>query len=213
MAENERRRNQQLLERAVKALTKHGFGALWVETEEEARDRVLEMIPQEALVGVGGSRTIRQMGLVEVLLARGNRVADHWKAGLSDEERMAIRRQQLNCDVFLASSNAITLDGFLVNIDGAGNRVAGMIIGAPMVIIVAGVNKLARNVADGLERVRNVAAPLRAQSLGRDTPCAHTGLCSDCDTADRICGIVTIIERRLSYTDLRVILVNQLLGF
>ncbi len=213
MAENETARNRQLLEQAVKSLAKHGFGAQWVETEAEARDKVLEMIPAGVLVTVGGSRTIRQMGIIDALQARDVRVADHWRAGMTEDEKMAIRRQQLNCDVFLSSSNAVTLDGFLVNIDGSGNRVAAMIMGAPLVILVAGVNKLARNVPEGLDRVRNVAAPLRAQSLNRNTPCARTGLCSDCDTPERICGVVTILERRLSYTDLRIILVNQPLGF
>ena len=213
MAENETTRNRQLLERAVKSLNRHGFGAQWVETEGEARDKVVEMIPAGVLVTVGGSRTIRQMGIIDALQALDIRVADHWQAGLTEDERNVIRRQQLNCGVFISSSNAVTLDGFLVNIDGAGNRVAAMIMGAPMVILVAGVNKLARNVDEGLDRVRNVAAPLRAQSLNRDTPCVHTGLCSDCDSEERICGVVTILERKLSYTDLRIVLVNQPLGF
>lgn len=206
--------NRQRLETAVKALTKHGFNAFLVETGAEARERVLEMIPLDAHVGFGGSMTMRQTGIVDALRARGNRVGDHWQQGLSQEQVMAIRHEHLNCDVYLASSNAVTVEGELINIDGAGNRVAALAFGPPKVIVIAGVNKLVQNIAEGLSRAKNEAAALRARSISREVPCAYTGRCSDCDSPGRICRITTITERCPSQTpDYTVVLVNESLGF
>lgn len=206
--------NRQRLETAVKALRKHGFNAFWVETGAEARDRALEMIPVNAHVGLGGSMSMRQLGLVDALRARGNKVSDHWQPGLSREQEMAIRHDHLSCDVYLASSNAVTMEGELINIDGAGNRVAALAFGPPRVVIIAGVNKLVVNIMDGLSRAKNVAAALRARSLSREVPCAYTGQCNDCDSPGRICRITTITERCPSHTpDYTVILVNEPLGF
>lgn len=206
--------NRQRLETAVKALAKHGFNAFWVETGAEARERVLDMIPLDAHVGFGGSMTMRQIGLVDALRARGNRVGDHWQPGLSREQEMAVRKEHLSCDVYLASSNAVTMEGELINIDGAGNRVAALAFGPPRVIVIAGVNKLVRDIAEGLSRAKNVAAALRARSMSREVPCAYTGRCNDCDSPGRICRITTITERCPSHTpEYTVILVNELLGF
>ena len=156
---------------------------------------------------------MRHIGLVEALAARGNRVADHWKPGLSREQQTAIRHDQLRCDVFLASANAVTMEGGLINIDGGGNRVAALAFGPSRVIVIAGVNKLAKNVADGIHRARNVAAALNARRLSVDTPCAHTGVCNDCNSPARICRITSITERCPNAADYSVILVNEPLGF
>jgi len=208
--------DQQIMDRTLRALRKNGFEALCVSVKEEAVSRILELVPGDALVGLGGSVTLREMGLPEVLRNRGNEVADHWEArerGASAEEVLDIRRTQLNSDVFITSTNAVTEAGELVNIDGGGQRVAAMIFGPRKVIVVAGANKIARDLEEGLHRARNVAAPMNAKRLNRGTPCAATGTCSDCDSEERICNATTIIHRRPRNTETTVILVGEKLGY
>ena len=208
--------HQLIVERTLKALMKNGFEALCVPDKEEAVSRILELVPGDALVGLGGSVTLREMGLPEALRNRGNEVADHWEArerGASAAEVLEVRRAQMNSDVFVTSTNAVTEAGELVNIDGGGQRVAAMIFGPRKVIVVAGANKIARDLEEGLHRARNVAAPMNAKRLNRRTPCAVTGACSDCESEERICNATTIIHRRPRNTETTVILVGEKLGY
>lgn len=204
------------VENTLKALERNGFDVLFYPTAEEAVAGVLELVPEGAKVGLGGSVTLREMGLVDALEARGVAVANHWKAGregASPEEVMEIRRRHLNSDVFITSTNAVTETGELVNIDGTGQRVAAMIFGPGRVVVVAGVNKITGDLEEGLWRASNVAAPMNARRLGSKTPCAETGECSDCVAPGRICGITTIIHRRPSKTPFTVVLVGEKLGY
>jgi L-lactate utilization protein LutB len=201
------------VERTINALKENGFEAVYASTRTDALQEVLNRVPTDALVGVGGSITVRELGLIDALNHRGHQVAEHWSSDLAPDERMAIRRQQLTSDVFLTSSNAITESGHLVNVDGAGNRVAAMIFGPKKVIVVAGVNKIVKNLEEALDRVNNVAAPMNAKRLNRKTPCAVTGECTDCRSPERICNITTIINRKPVRTDVTVLLVGEELGY
>ena len=204
------------IERTVESLKKKGFDAVLVENIDEAVNKVLEMVPENALVGLGGSVTLREMNLPNLLRERGNQVADHWEARKqksSPEEVMAIRRQHLNSDAFITSTNALTEGGELVNIDGSGQRVAAMIFGPKKVIIITGVNKIVKDLDEAIWRARNVASPINAKRLNLKTPCVHDGVCLDCETDDRICNVTTIIHKRLHNTDTTIILVNQELGY
>ena len=122
-------------------------------------------------------------------------------------------QEQLGCDLFFTSTNALTLKGHLVNIDATGNRVGAMVFGPRRVIVVAGANKIATDLEAALARVKTFACPPNARRLGFDTPCAHTGLCTDCNSPQRICRVTTIIERQPRATDLAVCLVNEDLGY
>ena len=201
------------VERTLHALHENGFKTKYASTRTEAVEGILNLIPPDALVGVGGSITVRELGLLDALRHQGNEVAQHWQQGLSQEARMAIRRQQLTADVFLTSSNAITESGQLVNVDGVGNRVAAMIFGPHKVIVVAGVNKIVKDLEGALDRVNNVASPMNARRLQRQTPCATTGICTDCRSPERICNVTTIINRRPIRTDFTVVLVGEELGY
>ena len=204
------------VDNTLKALEKNKFEAVYVPVKEEAVSKVLDIVPSDALVGLGGSVTLREIGLPEALRNRGNRLADHWEArrqGASAEETLKIRRLQLNSDVLITSTNAITETGKLINIDGGGQRVAAMIFGPKRVIVVAGVNKIVSNLDEGLERVKNIAAPMNAKRLNRNTPCAITGVCNDCDSKERICNVTSIIHKRPSNTKITVILVRENLGY
>ena len=207
---------QKKIERTLVALRKNGFDVMYIPTRKEAVAKVLELIPSNTLVGVGGSVTVRELDLLKILKSRGNKIADHWEARhkeLAPEEVMKVRKLLLNSDVLLTSTNAITETGHLVNIDHAGQRVAAMIFGPKKVIIVAGVNKIVKDVDEALERIKNVAAPMNAKRLNMNVPCAVTGICSDCDSQDRICNVTTIIERRPVHTDVTVILIGEMLGY
>lgn len=204
------------VENTLKALERNGFEAKYYPTSEEALAGVLEMVPDGATVGFGGSVTLREMGLVEALEARDVELADHWtakQAGASQEEMLAVRRAQVNSDVFITSTNAVTETGELVNIDGTGQRVAAMIFGPRKVIVVAGVNKITGDLEEGLWRASNVAAPMNARRLHPKTPCEVTGECDDCVAPGRICNITTIIHRKPNNTDLTVVLVGETLGY
>lgn len=203
----------QRLDRAVKALQRNKFDAFWVDTIEEATKRVLEMIPADATVGIGGSMTVREIGLFDALVNRGNPLQQHWQQGLTLEEEMSIRRAQLNCEYFLASSNAVTLEGELVNTDGTGNRVAAMFFGPKHTIVIAGRNKLVENIQEGIWRIKNVAAPMNSKRYNSKTPCGITGHCGECHGGPRMCNVTTIIEHKPNRIHLTVVLVNEDLGY
>jgi len=211
MREAETWYKNQRIQRTLAALEKNGFQTFFARTRGEALEKVLSLIPSNAKVGIGGSVTLREINLIDALTARGNVMFQHWQ---QPEENVAtVMREQLNSDVFLASSNAVTEDGKLVNIDKAGNRVAAMIFGPQKVVLVVGVNKIVRDVDEGIQRARNVAAPMNARRREDKTPCATTGVCTDCDAPDRVCHVVTIMEKKPSRSDITVILVGEELGF
>ena len=199
--------------KCVENLKKNGFDAHFCEDGGAAADRVEEMTRSLTSFGIGGSDTVRALGIVERLRQQGKIVHDHWAPDLSPEQVREIRLAQGRCDCFLCSANAISLAGEIVNVDGIGNRTSAMAFGPEKVILVAGTNKVADDLASALARVRRVAAPMRAKSLNMETPCAKTGLCSDCSAPQRICNITTILHRRPMLTDISVVLVNEALGF
>jgi len=197
----------------IAALEKNEMEALYFSTSAEAREEVLRRIPREARVGVGGSVTLREMGLLEALEDRGNEVYDHWKEGLSKESRQEVGKKHQRSDVFLTSTNALTLDGKLINVDATGNRITSMIMGPQTVLVITGVNKIVKNLNQGLARLKKIA-PLNCQRRKDPTPCVQDLTCHDCDTPARICRVTTIIERRPgAMKDFTVILVGEELGY
>ena len=203
----------QKISRTLAALEKNGFQTFFAPLGKDALEKVLTLIPPRAKVGIGGSVTVREIGLIEALSARGNPVFHHWQKGISSEEITTIMKQELNSDVFITSSNAVTEDGKLVNTDQTGNRVASMIFGPQKVIVIAGINKIVRDVTEGIQRIKNVATPMNSKRLGQKTPCATIGTCTECDAPDKSCRVTTIIEKKPIKTDIIVILVGEELGF
>jgi L-lactate utilization protein LutB len=205
--------NDTLGAKVAAALTKNNFTATYVKTSQEALEQIIAMISPAATVGVGGSWTIKETGLADKLEARGNTMFNHNKPGLSPEESMEIRRKQLSCDVFLTSSNAITLDGKLVNVDGAGNRIAAMIFGPKKVIVIAGLNKIVHDVEEAERRIKLYAAPINSKRLARPNPCVQTGICADCGSLSRICNVTTVMHKKPAVIDIHIFLVGETLGF
>jgi L-lactate utilization protein LutB len=204
---------RKLGEKCLENLKKHGFDAHLVESVDEAKDLILKTVGDCETFGFGGSDTIRALGVMEELKRRGKIMYDHWQDGLSGEEDLEIRLRQGRCDCFLCSANAIAATGEVVNVDAIGNRTNGMTFGPKKVLIVAGMNKVAQDLEGALRRIREVAAPMRAKSLGMQTPCAETGFCTDCNAPQRVCRITTILHRKPMCTDITVILINRALGF
>ena len=204
---------EKLAERCMNNLQKHGFDAHYVRDADEARTLILAMVSGYETFGFAGSDTTRELGIIDELKARGKTIYDHWQKGLSKEEDLEVRLQQGRCDCFFCSANAISATGEVVNVDGVGNRTNALTFGPKKVVIVAGMNKVTHDLESALRRVREVAGPMRAKSLGVETPCVETGVCADCNSPQRICRITSILHRKPMRTDISVILVNQTLGF
>ena len=197
--------------RTVEALRRRHFDAWYCADSEEALNKILELIPQDAVVSWGGSVTVDQLGVKDALRRRNQPLLDRDTAPA--EERTEIMRRAQCCDVFLMSSNAVTEDGQLFNIDGTGNRVAALCFGPKNVIVVAGMNKLVPDLAAAYSRVRHCAAPMNAQRFQLKTPCSVTGQCADCMSPDTICNAMVTTRGCRPAGRVKVILVGEDLGF
>ena len=205
--------HEQKCRKVVESLEKNGFSALYCPTAAEAREYLLAEAEEAESIGFGGSLSIAELQVIDPLQEAGKELLIHAAPGLSLEERLTVMRRQLTCDLFLTGTNAVTLSGFLVNIDATGNRVAAMFFGPRKVIVVAGRNKIVEgDAADALRRVKSWATPPNAKRLNFNTPCATTGFCSDCNSPERLCRVATILERKPRFTDIRVLVVNEELG-
>jgi len=214
------------VEKTLRSLKSRHINGIFAENCEDAKSRILDLIPKDAVVGIGDSTTMRQIGVIEELKRRGTRVLDGFDrervyTDVKDWQEFHIKlvEESTICDTFLTGTNAITEDGRLVNVDGLGNRVAGMFWGHPKVIIVVGKNKIVKSLDEAFHRIRNVIAPshikIRTVELGGrrfETPCVIKGECNDCRSKDRACNIFTIIEGKPLRTDINVIIVNKDLG-
>jgi len=183
----------------IENLRKKHFNVINVNDIEKAKEEVLKLINENETVGVGGSLTIRALGVIEELMNRGNKVIHHWLPKTFIDEIKKARREEVRADVFLTSTNALTLTGELVNMDTYGNRVAAMIFGPPKVIIVAGYNKIVKDIDEAFKRVREEAAVKNAKRLEIEYP-------------EQLCKVATIIYQKPDDTDITIILVNAQLG-
>lgn len=195
----------------VKALEKRQFEAYYCSTAAEAVEKVLSLIPAEDTVSWGGVMTVDELGIKERLYQRGQSLIDRDTAK-TPEERNQMLHQSLTCGTFLMSSNAISKNGELVNIDGMGNRVAALCFGPKQVIVVAGMNKVMGNLEGAIARARNVAAPSNAQRFDVKTPCGVTGQCADCTSPDCICSQMVITRFCKIPGRIKVVLVGEDLG-
>ena len=214
------------IQQTLSSLEARNIEGFFAEDCQEACQKILSLIPENGQVGVGDSTTVRQIGINNILRERGIRLLDAFDPQLAklhseglDKLRTRILKEATISDVFLTGTNALTQDGRLVNVDGTGNRVAGMFWGHPMSVVVVGRNKIVGNLDEAFDRIRNVIAPnhiwIRSETIGAKkakTPCATTGKCSDCKVTDRRCNIFTIIEGKPHRTDLNVIIIDEDLG-
>lgn len=200
------------VERTINALKKNNFEAVFVPDSKSACEEVMKQIPDGTAVGVGGSITLTQIGLLDGLGNRNVRLIWPMRQGKTPEEIRDLIRKSFSSDVFLSSTNAVTEDGKLFNVDASGNRVGAMFIGPKKTIIVCGVNKIVKDMEAAEKKVKEWTAPQNAKRLGRKTPCAETGVCADCKSPDRICNIYVTLAKKPSRIDVVVILVGENLG-
>lgn len=212
MEQLERWFREKQVERTINALMKNRFEALFVMDAKAAFEEVMRRIPDGATVGVGGSVTLAQIGLLDALKNRKIQFIWPQQQAKNDEERLDLFRKSFTCDVFLTSTNAVTESGKLFNVDATGNRVGAMFIGPKKTIVVCGVNKIVKDLDAAEKRVREWAAPQNAKRLNRKTPCVETGLCEDCSSPDRICNIYVTLAKKPARNDVVVILVGEYLG-
>ncbi len=198
--------------KVIAALKKNNITGIYVETKEEARKQVLSMIPEGSKVAQGGSLSLSQAGIIDALRQGNYNFMDRLKPGLSEAEVEALRRESLLADIFLMSTNALTMDGKLVNIDGYGNRVAALSYGPLKVIILAGLNKVVPDQEAAVRRIKDYVAPIHARRRNRPVPCAKTGVCVDCRAPERSCNILSVIEHQRDKERITVVLCGEDLG-
>lgn len=205
-------RNTCLADTAVKNLQKRGFAAYSCDNAAAAAELALSLIPGGHVVAWGGSMTVAATGLLDKV-RKEYAVIDRDTAD-NAEERVEMMRKALLCDTFLMSSNAVSEDGQLVNIDGNGNRCAALVYGPKQVIVIVGINKIVKTVHDAVARARNTAAPINAQRFaGLNTPCQKTGACMDCLSENCICNQIVITRRCQPQGRIKVIVVGEALGY
>lgn len=203
---------QTVVESIIKNLEKRNMEGYFFEDSASCVKAITDMIEEGAVVSWGGSESIRECGLMDALKKENCTLIDRLTAKSPDESRELYARAVLS-DYYLMSTNAITLDGELVNIDGNGNRVACLIHGPKNIIMVVGMNKLVSDVKDGYKRVCNFAAPPNAKRLNRNTPCFHTGKCGDCLSPDCMCNQIVITRRSGQPGRIKIFFVAEELGY
>lgn len=200
-------------QRAIAALQKNNMEAFFLASKEEVPARVAALLHRGDTVSVGGSVTLKETGVLDLLTDGDYTYLDRYKPGLTDDEKRAVFLSAFAADSYLCSANAITENGELYNVDGASNRTAALLYGPRQVIVVAGWNKLVADLDAAVERVRNFAAPSNAMRLGSKTPCAKTGFCMDCESPDRICCNTVICGPQRIKGRIKVLLVGEELGY
>jgi hypothetical protein len=206
--------NEEVAKGIIANLAKRGMDGSYVATAGQAADEVLQMIPSGAKVYRCGSMSLVEMDLWSRIAKLPDvEVIDPFQPGLSFEDSMEPRRRGLLADVVIASTNAITLDGKLVNLDGLGNRVAAMIFGPRKVILVVGMNKVVPDIESAMARVKHYAAPVNGMRLNIKAPCAQNGICVDCASPARFCNFWSIIEGSRIKGRIHIKLVGEDLGY
>lgn len=204
--------NEVKINRTIEALRKNNMESFFINTQDELINKIKELVKENSKVTVGGSMSLFETKIINHLRSGRYEFLDRYKEGLKPEEIKQIYREAFFCDAYFTSTNAITEDGELYNIDGNGNRVAAMLYGPDKVIVIAGVNKIVKNINEAISRVENLAAPANAKRLNRKTPCVITGKCMNCNSPERICREYTVI-RKPAPNRIFILLLNENYGY
>lgn len=201
------------VERIIKNLQKNNMEGYYVKDGKEALEKIKEFLKEGATVTVGGSKSLDELGVIDFLREGNYNFLDRYKEGITKEETEKVYREAFFADTYLCSTNAITELGELYNIDGNGNRVAAMIFGPKEVIVVIGINKIVKNMEEAETRLKIISAPANAKRLNLDTPCAKVGYCTDCNSPSRICASYVTLRKQKKKGRIKVIIVNEDLGY
>lgn len=200
------------INKIIENFRQRNIDAAYFHSLGEAKERILDLIPNDTSIGIGNSQTLKTMKISQTLSARGNIVYDKTFAKTKEESKR-LKRESLLAEWYITGSNAISIDGHIVNIDHSGNRVAAMIYGPEKVLIVIGTNKIEDTLDAAIQRARNHAAPLNAKRAGFNPPCIELNRCIDCKTNDRVCYNLVVIEGQHIKDRMKVFIVNEDLGF
>ncbi|MBQ8599826.1 MAG: lactate utilization protein [Clostridia bacterium] len=209
------------IQTVLEALKKNHMEAYYVETKEEVVPLVKELMPEGSTVSVGGSQTVKETGVMDLLKSGYYNFLDRSAEGITPEEIRKVYEQTFAADGFFGSANAITEKGELVNVDGNANRIAALTFGPKSVIVIAGVNKIVPDLEAAIRRIKTIAAPANAQRLSCDTYCRETGHClgldgdmtDGCSSPQRICCSYLVQGPQRQAGRIKVILVNETLGY
>lgn len=204
-------RNEVLANRVVKNLESRNMEAYFVKTKEEALKKALELIPEGSSISWGGTASAKEIGLLDAVHEGNYEVYDREEAQ-TPELKNEIAHKALDCDFFIGSTNALAENGVMVNIDGNANRVAAISYGPENVLMIVGMNKIVRSAEDAYARAKYVVAPINGQRF-EGLPCAKTGVCSNCKSPKSICCQTLITRFSHVPNRIKVILVNEELGF
>lgn len=204
--------NEIKINRTLEALRKNNMEGYLINTENELIHKIQELVNEGSKVSLGGSMTLFETKIMEHLRSGRYELLDRYKEGLTADEIKEIYRKSFFCDAYFTSTNAITEEGELYNVDGNGNRVAAMLYGPDKVIVIAGVNKIVKDINEAIYRVENLAAPANAKRLNRKTPCTVTGKCMNCNSPERICREYTVISKPVP-NRIFVLLLNEEYGY
>ena len=209
------------IETTIKNLENNNIEAIFVKSREEIIPLVEKLVDEGSTVAVGGSVTLEQTGVLEHLRCGRYTFLDRYQEGLDGEQIKDIYRKSFGADAYFCSTNAITEDGELYNVDGNANRIGAIAFGPKNVIIIAGVNKIVKDVEEAVKRVKTIAAPKNCVRLNRRTFCAQKGFCANmeggigkgCDSPDRICRHYLVSAKQAVFGRIKVIIVNEELGY
>lgn len=197
----------------IKAFESHNMTCLFVENKDELKTYLKNILNNKKKVAVGGSVTLNQLGVIDLIRERDVQFIDRYEKDISREEMENRFREAFFADLFMTSTNALTVDGCLYNIDGTGNRVAAMIYGPKEVIVIAGMNKIFYSEEEAIAHIKKCSAPANAIRLNKKTPCTKTGQCMECHSEDRICSSYVKLAYQSKINRIKVIIVEDSLGY
>lgn len=201
------------IERTIKALEKNNVSAVYVRTAADVIPAVKELAPQGCIVSCGGSMSLAETGVMELLRSGYYKFLDRARPGITAEEIDRLYRDTFFADVYFSSANAITENGEIYNVDGNSNRIAALAFGPRKVVMVVGINKIVKDLEAAKVRVQEFAAPANAKRLNCKTPCALTGICENCSSPARICCNTLIMGQQRKADRVHVIFVGDSVGY
>ena len=200
-------------DRMNKAFNQNNMQITFVDNFEQLHNYLKRYLCNQKTIALGGSMTLFETGVIDLIRQSDVILYDRYEEGLSREQMQEVFRKAFTSDIFITSTNALTTDGCLYNVDGNGNRVAAMIYGPKEVIVIAGKNKIFENETEAINHIKTISAPANAVRLNKKTPCTKTGVCMDCLSPERICSSYVKLGYQGNIDRIKIVVVNQDLGY
>lgn len=205
--------NEQRIKRTIESLNNNNMNGYLVNSKEELFFKIEQLVSEGSVVSCGGSMSLFEYGVIDYLRNGRYKFLDRYKEGLTSEQITKIFKESFLADAYFASSNAVTEDGKLYNVDGNGNRVAAMLYGPDKVILLVGLNKIVKDIDEAIKRNREICAPANAKRLNKKTPCTKVGYCMDCKSNEKVCREFTVIASQNRKDRIHVIFMNENIGY